>query len=60
MSSSDISLLNKQRSLLLDKLQAFESSNKALRHILREHARRAVSSHQAPVLLQCDVNVAEI
>ena len=44
MSATDVAILNKQRSLLLDKLQAFETSNRALRHILREHARRAVSS----------------
>lgn len=42
MSGSDSTLLARQKELLLSKLETFESTNRALRHLLREQHSREV------------------
>lgn len=42
MSGSDSTLLTRQKELLLQKLETFESTNRALRHLLREQHSREV------------------
>ncbi len=42
MSGSDTTLLTRQKELLLQKLKTFESTNRALRHLLREQHSREV------------------
>lgn len=44
MSSSDISMLRRQKELLLQKLSTFEETNRTLRELLREQQNREVSS----------------
>ena len=43
MSSRDCKVLAKQRQLLLEKLQDFETTNSALRRMLRDEHHRQVS-----------------
>ncbi|MBN3319436.1 ODFP2 protein, partial [Atractosteus spatula] len=56
MSSSDASLLARQKELLMQKLETFESTNRTLRHLLREqHSRETDAvrlSEQKEVLLK--------
>nr|XP_015222741.1 PREDICTED: outer dense fiber protein 2 isoform X2 [Lepisosteus oculatus]XP_015222742.1 PREDICTED: outer dense fiber protein 2 isoform X2 [Lepisosteus oculatus]XP_015222743.1 PREDICTED: outer dense fiber protein 2 isoform X2 [Lepisosteus oculatus] len=56
MSSSDASLLARQKELLMQKLETFESTNRTLRHLLREqHGRETDAirlSEQKEVLLK--------
>lgn len=42
MAGSDSTLLTRQKELLLQKLETFESTNRALRHLLREQHSREV------------------
>uniref|UniRef100_A0A672S1L8 Outer dense fiber protein 2 n=1 Tax=Sinocyclocheilus grahami TaxID=75366 RepID=A0A672S1L8_SINGR len=56
MSGSDSTLLTQQKELLLQKLEIFESTNRALRHLLREQHSREMDSlrllEQTDVLLK--------
>ncbi|XP_043076735.1 outer dense fiber protein 2 isoform X2 [Puntigrus tetrazona] len=56
MSGSDSTLLTRQKELLLQKLETFESTNRALRHLLREQHSREMESlrllEQKDVLLK--------
>uniref|UniRef100_A0A671QQV9 Outer dense fiber protein 2 n=1 Tax=Sinocyclocheilus anshuiensis TaxID=1608454 RepID=A0A671QQV9_9TELE len=56
MSGSDSTLLTRQKELLLQKLETFESTNRALRHLLREQHNREMESlrllEQKDVLLK--------
>uniref|UniRef100_A0A8C1ZJD1 Outer dense fiber protein 2 n=1 Tax=Cyprinus carpio TaxID=7962 RepID=A0A8C1ZJD1_CYPCA len=50
---SDSTLLTRQKELLLQKLETFESTNRALRHLLREqHSREVLLLEQKDVLLK--------
>uniref|UniRef100_A0A672M3P7 Outer dense fiber protein 2 n=1 Tax=Sinocyclocheilus grahami TaxID=75366 RepID=A0A672M3P7_SINGR len=56
LSGSDSTLLTRQKELLLQKLETFESTNRALRHLLREQHSREIESlrllEQKDVLLK--------
>uniref|UniRef100_A0A673HXK7 Outer dense fiber protein 2 n=1 Tax=Sinocyclocheilus rhinocerous TaxID=307959 RepID=A0A673HXK7_9TELE len=56
LSGSDSTLLTRQKELLLQKLEIFESTNRALRHLLREQHSREMDSlrllEQKDVLLK--------
>uniref|UniRef100_A0A672M7K9 Outer dense fiber protein 2 n=1 Tax=Sinocyclocheilus grahami TaxID=75366 RepID=A0A672M7K9_SINGR len=53
LSGSDSTLLTRQKELLLQKLETFESTNRALRHLLREqHSREVLLLEQKDVLLK--------
>ncbi|XP_026052291.1 outer dense fiber protein 2 [Carassius auratus] len=56
MSGSDSTILTRQKELLLQKLETFESTNRALRHLLREQHSREMESlrllEQKDVLLK--------
>uniref|UniRef100_A0A8C1M7M4 Outer dense fiber protein 2 n=1 Tax=Cyprinus carpio TaxID=7962 RepID=A0A8C1M7M4_CYPCA len=56
MAGSDSTLLTRQKELLLQKLETFESTNRALRHLLREQHSREMESlrllEQKDVLLK--------
>ncbi|XP_064649327.1 outer dense fiber protein 2-like isoform X3 [Lineus longissimus] len=56
MSSSDCALITKQKELLMEKLADFETSNRSLRHLLRDQHRQEAGSvrlaEQRDVLLK--------
>lgn len=63
MSAADTTLLTRQREMLLQKLDEFERTNKALRRLLREQQATEVCTVCFFLLLQnslpCNVNTRE-
>lgn len=63
MSAADTTLLTRQREMLLQKLDEFERTNKALRRLLREQQATEVCTKCFFSLLQnslpCNVNTRE-
>ena len=63
MSAADTTLLTRQREMLLQKLDEFERTNKALRRLLREQQATEVCTKCFFLLLQnsllCNVNTRE-
>lgn len=63
MSAADTTLLTRQREMLLQKLDEFERTNKALRRLLREQQATEVCTKFFFLLLQnslpCNVNTRE-
>lgn len=63
MSAADTTLLTRQREMLLQKLDEFERTNKALRRMLREQQATEVCTKFFFSLLQnslpCNVNTRE-
>lgn len=53
MTARDSKVLSKQRHLLLDKLQDFETTNSSLRGMLRDEHKRQVL-HVCPFIVCCD------
>ncbi|MGH0157217.1 UNVERIFIED_CONTAM: hypothetical protein FKN15_044025 [Acipenser sinensis] len=48
MSGSEVNLIARQKELLVQKLETFETTNRTLRHLLREQHSREVGARQNP------------